>query len=94
MANQPTPRTLQPPPDLPSMPDVSTTLTGYLRNFALWCRHGFADKISGTVAQPGLMLQAYDAPAGTTPKVFIIRVNTAGTLSVTPMALGGGNVAP
>ena len=94
MANQPTPRTLQPPPDLPSMPDVSNTLTGYLRNFALWCRHGFADKLSGSTAQPGLMLQAYDAPAGTTPAVFIIRVNTAGTLSVTPMALGGGNVAP
>ena len=94
MANQPSPRTLQPPPDLPSMPDVSDTLSGYLRNFALWCRHGFADKISGSTAQPGLMLQAYDAPAGTTPNVFIIRVNTAGTLSVTPIALGGGNVAP
>ena len=94
MANQPTSRTLQPPPDLPNMPDVSDTLTNYLRNFALWCRHGFADKLSGSTAQPGLMLQAYDAPAGTTPAVFIIRVNTAGTLSVTPMALGGGNVAP
>ena len=39
-------------PTCPSMPDVSTTLTDYLRNFALWCRHGFADKISGTTAQP------------------------------------------
>jgi hypothetical protein len=89
MATQ-APRTLQPPPDLPSMPDVSTTLTGYLRNFSLWCRHGFADKISGTTAQPGFMLQAYDAPAGTTPKVYIIRVNTAGAISATPIALGGG----
>ena len=94
MASQPTPRTIQPPPDLPNMPDVSSTLTGYLRNFALWCRHGFADKISGSTAQPGLMLQAYDAPAGTTPKVYIIRVNTAGTISATPIALGGGNIAP
>ena len=94
MASQPTPRTIQPPPDLPSMPDVSDTLTGYLRTFSLWCRHGFADKISGSTAQPGFMLQAYDAPAGTTPPVFLLRVNSAGTLSVTPVALGGGNIAP
>lgn len=86
----PTPRTLQPPPDLPSMPDVSPTLSSYLRNFALWCRHGFADKISGTTAQPGFMLQAYDAPAGTIPKVFMIRVNSAGVISATPIGLGGG----
>jgi hypothetical protein len=84
------PRTVQPPPDLPNMPDVSTTLSGYLRNFALWCRHGFADKISATTAQPGLMLQAYDAPAGTIPKVFMIQVNSAGAISATPIPLGGG----
>jgi hypothetical protein len=72
------------------MPDVSTTLTGYLRTFALWCRNGFADKISGTTAQPGLMLQAYDAPAGTTPAVFLVRVNSAGVVSTTPMPLGSG----
>jgi hypothetical protein len=89
-ASQPTVAAPQPPPDLPSMPDVSTTLTQYLRTFSLWCRNGFADKISGTTAQPGLMLQAYDAPAGTTPKVYIIRVNMAGAISATPIALGGG----
>jgi hypothetical protein len=86
----PTPRTIQPPPDLPSMPDVSTTLSGYLRNFSLWCRHGFADKISATTAQPGVMLSAYDAPAGTIPKVFMIRVNTAGVVSTYEIPLGGG----
>lgn len=86
----PTPRTVQPPPDLPSMPDVSTTLSGYLRNFSLWCRHGFADKVSATTAQPGVLLSAYDAPAGTIPKVFMIRVNSAGVVSATPIALGGG----
>ena len=90
MANQPTPRTLQPPPDVPNMPDVSTTLTGYLRNFALWCRHGFADKLSGSTALPGVMLQAYDAAPGSVPKVFLVRVNSAGVVSTTPMALGGG----
>jgi hypothetical protein len=67
MANQPTPRTIQPPPDLPSMPDVSTQLSNYLRNFSLWCRHGFADKISGTTAQPGIMLQAFDATGAPIP---------------------------
>lgn len=86
----PTPRTIQPPPDLPSMPDVSTTLSGYLRNFSLWCRHGFADKISATTAQPGVMLSAYDAPAGTILKVFMIRVNTAGVVSTYEIPLGGG----
>lgn len=86
----PTPRTIQPPPDLPNMPDVSTTLSGYLRNFSLWCRHGFADKISATTAQPGLMLSAYDAPAGTIPKVFMVRVNTAGVVSTYEIPLGGG----
>ena len=90
MASQPTSRTIQPPPDLPSMPDVSDTLTGYLRNFSLWCRHGFADKLSGSTALPGVMLQANDAAAGTTPKVFLIQVNTAGAISATPVALGGG----
>jgi hypothetical protein len=90
MANQPTPRTLQPPPDLPSMPDVSTTLSQYLRTFSLWCRHGFADKLSGSTALPGIMLMAYDAPAGTVPKVFMLEVNTAGAIVATPMAIGGG----
>ena len=90
MANQPTPRTLQPPPDLPSMPDVSDKLSSYLRNFALWCRHGFADKISASTAQPGVLLQAYDAPAGTIPPVFLIRVNSAGVVTATPVPLGGG----
>jgi hypothetical protein len=86
----PTPRTIQPPPDLPSMPDVKPALTNYLRNFALWCRHGFADKISATTAQPGVMLSAYDAPAGTIPKVFLVRVNSAGVVSTYEIGLGGG----
>jgi hypothetical protein len=89
-ASQPTSRTVQPPPDLPSMPDVSDTLINYLRTFSLWCRHGFADKISGSTAQPGLLLQANDAPAGATPAVFMIQVTTAGAIVATPVPLGGG----
>jgi hypothetical protein len=86
----PTPRTIQPPPDLPSLPDEKPALVNYLRNFALWCRHGFADKISATTAQPGVMLSAYDAPAGTIPKVFMVRVNSAGVVSTINIPLGGG----
>jgi hypothetical protein len=90
MASQPTSRTVQPPPDVPSMPDVSDTLTNYLRNFALWCRHGFADKLTGSSALPGVMLQAYDAAPGSAPAVFLVRVNSAGVVSTTPVALGSG----
>jgi hypothetical protein len=88
--SQQLPRTVQPPPDLPSMPDVSTTLSGYLRNFSLWCRHGFADKLSVSTAAPGVLLQANDAPAGTTPVVFMLQVTTAGAIVLTPQPLGSG----
>jgi hypothetical protein len=80
------PRTPQPPPDLPSMPDVSTTLAGYLRNFALWAKNGFADKLSISTAAPGLLLQATDDPT----KVFMLTVDAAGTVTATAMALGTG----
>ena len=82
----PLPRTLQPPPELPSMPDVSNTLTSYLRNFSLWTRHGFADKLSQTTAAPGLLLQATDDPT----KIFMIQVNAAGEITATVIPLGGG----
>jgi hypothetical protein len=90
MANQPTPRTIQPPPDLPSMPDVSTQLSSYLRNFSLWCRHGFADKPSINQPLHGLMFQAIDAPAGTTPEIWMLQVRTGGAFVLTQMPLGGG----
>ena len=86
MASQPTPRTLQPPPDLPNDPKTSDVLSQYLRTFSLWCRHGFADKLSVSTAAPGLMLQATDDPT----KIFMLQVNAAGTISATPIALGGG----
>ena len=90
MANQPTSRTIQPPPVIPNMPDVSSALSNYLNTFSLWCRHGFADKISATTAQPSVMLLANDTPAGQPPKVFLLEVNSAGQLSTTAVALGGG----
>ena len=82
----PLPRTLQPPPELPSDPKTSDVLSQYLRNFSLWCRHGFADKLSISTAAPGLMLQATDDPT----KIFVIQVNAAGAITATSIALGGG----
>jgi hypothetical protein len=80
----------QPPPDLPSDPSLSPQLTNYLRTFSLWCRHGFAAKLGANTALPGILLQANDAPAGTTPAVFMLQVTTAGTIVATPMPLGSG----
>ena len=93
MASQPLPRTLQPPPELPNDPKTSDVLSQWLRNFSLWCRHGFADKLSISTAAPGLMLQAYDAPSGTAPPTFMLRVDSAGTLSATQIMMGGANPA-
>ena len=89
-APQPTAPSAQPPPELPNMPEVSTTLSDYLRRLSLWCRSGFADKLSASTALPGVMLQASDAAPGTTPNVFMIQVSTAGAITATPVALGGG----
>ena len=90
MAPKPSAAAQQPPPDLPSMPDVSPTMTAYLRTFALWCRHGFADKLSVSTAAPGLLVQANDAAPGSVPKVFLIQVSTAGAITATPVPLGSG----
>lgn len=90
MAPKPTAATPQPPPDLPSMPDASPALTNYLRTFALWCRNMFQDRLPAHQALPFVLLQADDPPAGTTPKVFMVTVNSAGTISATLMIIGGG----
>ena len=90
MATYPSPPAAQPPPDLPNMPDVSNTLSQYLRTFSLWCRNGFAAKLDANSAAPGILLQAYDTAAGATPKVWMIRVNSAGVVSTTAMPLGTG----
>jgi hypothetical protein len=85
MASQPTAPGLHPPPDLPSMPDVSSTLTNYLRTFSLWCRQGFAAKLNANSALPGILMQS---PGG---KVFKITVNDSGALQSTPIALASGD---
>ena len=93
-APHPTTRTPQPPPALPSMPGVNSTLVNYLNTFALWCRHGFANKLDVSTAQPGLKLLAYDATPGTAPAVYMLEVNTAGQAMLAPMTLGSESVTP
>jgi hypothetical protein len=87
----PSPQPSRPPPPLPNDPSISNTLSNYLSQFSVWCRAGFADKIKSNVAQPGLLLQANDAPSGTIPAVFMLQVQTDGTLVAVPQALGGAN---
>lgn len=81
----------QPPPPLPADPSMSNMLTNYLTQFSLWCRRGFAAQLKNNVALPGILLQANDAPAGTIPAVFMLQVQTDGTIVATPMPLGSGS---
>jgi hypothetical protein len=83
-----TPRLLPVPPDIPGAAVIDPVLAGYLRTFALWCRQSFSDKLPRSQALPGILLQANDAPAGTTPKVFQLQVTTAGTVVAVPVATG------
>jgi hypothetical protein len=77
---------LQPPPSLPNVPGLNDQLANYLRSFALWCRHGFAAKLSSTTALPGIMLLANDGSG----KVFLLQVDGTGAPVATPMPLGIG----
>ena len=87
-AQQQTPMSARLPPDLPADASTSGALGVYLRNFALWCRNGFAEQMRNNEALQGLMLRGYDAPPGVNPKVWMLEVNQAGQLGLGPMALG------
>ena len=84
---QPLPRTIQPPPELPNDPKTSDVLSQWLRTFSLWCRHGFADKLSISTAAPSLMMQTADVP----PAVYQLGVTSKPTITLTPIALGSGD---
>jgi hypothetical protein len=90
-APQPSPASLQPPPDVPHDPGVSNVLANYLRGFALWCRQGFAAKLPADTALPGILLQAYDAAPGTTPAVWMLRVASNGSFTAHQVSVGGPN---
>ena len=95
---QPLPRTIQPPPELPNDPKTSDVLSQYLRTFSLWCRHGFADKISATTATQGLLVQAKDVfpgdPVGAPHRVYLLEISVATgapVLQMTFIPAGSGN---
>jgi hypothetical protein len=90
MATFPTGPAEQPPPNLPDLPDGPPQLANYLRTFALWCRNGFRAKLDANTALPGILLQAYDAPTGTAPNVYLLRVNQVGNFVAEQIPLGGG----
>ena len=91
-ANQPTPQSARIPPDIPADPGISSSLGTYLRNFALWCRDGFAEQMRNNQALPGVMLMGFNAPAGTNPATYLLQVGNGGTLWLTPMKLGSGDL--
>jgi hypothetical protein len=88
---QQTPMSARIPPDVPADPKISDALSQYLRNFALWCRNGFAEQMRNNEAVPGLLVRANDTAPGANPKVFMIQVNSAGVISATAVGLGGKN---
>ena len=90
-ALQPSAPSEQPPPDLPNMPDVSETLSRYLRTFSLWCRNGFRDKLTISASLPGVLIQATDRNVPN-PAVYRFDVTTSGVATLSPVALGTGNV--
>jgi hypothetical protein len=83
-----TPPTTANPPDLPNAPQLGPLMTDYLRRFSLWAKKGLDGKQPIGQAQTGILLMANDAPAGTAPAVFLLQVNTAGTIVLTPVPLG------
>ena len=99
MASNQLPRSAQAPPEVPDLGENLGTLATYLRTFSLWCRHGFANKLDSTTAQPGIMIQATDAATGAqTPFSYLLGVEvtvtggvpTAPTGTHTPVPLGIG----
>ena len=88
---QQTPMSARIPPDVPSDPKISDALGIYLRNFALWCRNGFAEQMRNNEAVPGLLVRASDTAPGASSKIFMIQVNSAGVVSAKPVGLGGAN---
>lgn len=80
----------QPPPPVPQDPTISNTLTNYLQQFSLWCRRGFQAKLNANTALEGIILQAWDAPPGVAPNVFMLQVGQTGVFRTVPMPLGQG----
>ena len=79
------------PPDLPNMPGVSSSMSNYLRQFALWAKKGLDSKIEPTTALDGHLIQTYDTLPGNIPKVYKLQVSEAGVAGLAPIPLGKGS---
>jgi hypothetical protein len=94
MAPRATSQPTSPAPSIPTLPDdakaLAPVLGNYLNQFALWCRNSFGERLPANQALPYVLLQASDPAPNTTPKVFKVTVNTAGSLQVTNIPLGSG----
>jgi hypothetical protein len=77
-----------PPPDLPSMPDVGPNLTNYLRRFSAWATTQLQAKVPLNTGVNGVLLTAFDAPAGTLPNTYLVQVQQTGTLVATLITPG------
>lgn len=92
MAPKPTYPPPTPPPAIPNLTadprQLSMAVSQYLNTFGLWVRNALSDKLPANQATGHVLLVASDPPPGTTPKVFAITVNTAGTISATVVTLG------
>ena len=51
-----------------------------------------ASKVDANEAGPGVLLAAYNAPAGNNPNVYILEASQAGHLALAPVALGSGDI--
>jgi hypothetical protein len=69
------------------MPEISNTLTNYLRNLSLWTKDSLGDKLDGNTALPANLLQSHDTPRGSTPSVFKLQISEAGIASLTKVPL-------
>jgi hypothetical protein len=78
-----TPIVSQAPPSVPA--SAQPEVKDYLTRFALWTRNNLSAKLSSTHALPGILLQAKDST-----KVFLIEVDSSGTITATAQPLGQG----
>jgi hypothetical protein len=74
-----------PPPELPSMPDVSEKLSSYLRRAALWAQGNFNNCLTKRTATGELYLTS---ASGNT--VWRVTIDDAGALVTTQMTPGTG----
>jgi hypothetical protein len=83
MAARPGAAPIQPPPDLPNMPDVSPTLSNWLRRFSLWATSNINDCLSKKTAASQIYLTS---TTGNT--VWRVTIDDTGALQTSQLTPG------